>query len=121
MMIQGTAPQLIRRLRLASLRAMDHPSPFQLGMVPRETLMAEIEWKPLPTPMWPEGSVMADWSGLLLEASFEQGVPTWKVQRSMGKNALPTLVASGTADSFEAAKAAALHTAEAQLQSSSHV
>jgi hypothetical protein len=34
--------------------------------------MAEIEWKPLPTPMWPEGSVMADWSGLLLEASFEQ-------------------------------------------------
>jgi hypothetical protein len=81
--------------------------------------MAEIEWKPLPTPMWPEGSVMADWSGLLLEASFEQGVPTWKVQRFMGKNALPTLVASGMADSFEAAKAAALHTAEAALQSSS--
>lgn len=56
--------------------------------------MVEIEWKPLPTPMWPEGSVMADCSGLLLEASFEQGVPTWKVQRSMGKNALPTLVAT---------------------------
>ena len=84
-------------------------------MVSRETPMAEIEWKPLPTPMWPEGSVMADWSGLLLEASFEQGVPTWKVQRSMGKNALPTLVASGTADSFEAAKAAALHMAEAAV------
>ena len=83
--------------------------------------MAEIEWKQLPTPMWPEGSVMADWSGLLLEASFEQGIPTWKVQRSMGKNALPTLVASGTADSFEAAKAAALHTAEAELRSSSSV
>lgn len=83
--------------------------------------MAEIEWKPLPTPMWPEGSAMADWSGLLLEASFERGIPTWKVQRSMGKNAFPTLVASGTADSFEAAKAAALHMAETELRSSSQV
>jgi hypothetical protein len=82
-------------------------------MLPRETHMAEIEWKPLPTPMWAEGSVMADWSGMMLEASFEQGVPTWKVLRHMGKNALPALVASGTADSFEAAKAAALHMAEA--------
>lgn len=81
--------------------------------------MAEIEWKPLPTPMWPEGSVMADWSGLILEASFDQSVPTWKVRRSMGKNALPALVASGTADSFAAAKAAALHMAEALLRSSS--
>ena len=83
--------------------------------------MAEIEWKQLPTPMWPEGSVMADWSGLLLEASFEQGVPTRKIQRPMGKNALPDLAASGTADSFEAAKAAALHMAEAELRSSSSV
>ena len=78
--------------------------------------MADIEWKQLPTPMWPEGSVMADWSGMILEASFEQGVPTWKVQRHMGTNALPALVASGTADSFGAAKAAALHMAEAGLR-----
>ena len=77
--------------------------------------MADIEWKRLPTPMWPEGSVMADWSGMILEASFEQGVPIWKVQGRKGENALPTLVASGTADSFEAAKAAALHVAEAAL------
>ena len=75
--------------------------------------MADVEWKPLPTPMWPEGSVMADLPGLILEASFDQGVPTWKVQRHNGKNALPDLVSSGTADSFEAAKAAALHVAEA--------
>jgi hypothetical protein len=103
----------------ASPLAFDHPSLFQLVTVPREMPMAEIEWKPLPTPMWPEGSVMADWSDLILEASFEQSVPAWKVQRSMGKNALPTLVASGTADSFAAAKAAALHVAEAELRSSS--
>ncbi len=74
--------------------------------------MTEVEWKPLPSPMWPEGSVMADLHGLILEASFDQGVPTWKVQRQKGKNALPDLVSSGTADSFEAAKAAALHVAE---------
>jgi hypothetical protein len=78
-----------------------------------EMQVADIEWKPLPTPMWPEGSVMADLPGLLLEVSFEDGVPTWKVQRHTGKNALPAVVASGTADSFEAAKAAALHMAKA--------
>jgi hypothetical protein len=80
-----------------------------------ETHMADIEWKQLPTPMWSEGSVTADWSGMILEASFEQGVPTWKVHRHKGKNTLPALVASGTADNFEAAKAAALHVAEAEL------
>jgi len=50
---------------------------------------------------------MADSPGLILEASFDQGVPTWKVQRHNGKNTLPDLVSSGTADSFETAKAAA--------------
>jgi hypothetical protein len=107
------------RRRTTGPLASGHPSLFQWVMVTREMPMAEIEWKPLPTPMWPEGSVMADWSGLLLEVSFEQGVPTWKVQRSMGKNALPTLVASGTADSVAAAKAATLHMAEAALRSAS--
>jgi hypothetical protein len=80
--------------------------------------MTGVEWKPLPSPMWPEGSVMADLPGLILEISFEEGVPTWKVQRRMGGNALPDLAASGTADSFEAAKAAALHVAETELQAS---
>lgn len=75
--------------------------------------MAEVEWKPLPTPMWPPGSIMADWQGLILEVSFEDGVPTWKVQRQM-KDALPDLIAHGTADSVTAAKAAAWHVAEAQ-------
>lgn len=77
--------------------------------------MADIEWKLLPTPMWPEGSVMADLPGLILEVSFEEGVPTWKVQRPMGENALPDLVASGTADSLAAAKAAALYVAGTEL------
>jgi hypothetical protein len=58
---------------------------------------------------------MADLPGFILEVSFEEGVPTWKVHRRMGKDALPELTASGTADSFEAAKAASLHVAEAEL------
>ena len=62
---------------------------------------------------------MADWSGLILEVSFDQSVPTWKIRRPQGKNALPILVASGTADSFAAAKAAALHTAETARRSPS--
>ena len=73
--------------------------------------MADVEWKPLPTPMWPPGSIMADWQGLILEVSFEEGVPTWKVERQV-KDALPDLIANGTADSVTAAKAAALHEAE---------
>jgi hypothetical protein len=82
-----------------------------------ETHMADIEWKPLPTPMWPKGSVFADLPGLILEVSFEDGVPIWKVQRNKGNGAISDLVASGTADSFEAAKAAALHEADAALLS----
>jgi hypothetical protein len=77
--------------------------------------MPDIQWKLLPTPMWPEGSVTADLPWLILEVSFEDGVPAWKIHRSKGENALPDLVASGTADSFDAAKAAALH--EAALRS----
>ena len=60
---------------------------------------------------------MADLPALILEASFESGVPTWKVQRHKGKYALPDLVAKGTADSFEAAKAAALHVGETESRS----
>jgi hypothetical protein len=82
-----------------------------------EMHMADIEWKLLPTPMWPPGSATADLSGLILEVSFEEGVPSWKVQRRQGKNALPDLIASGTADSVEASKAAALHVAETELRS----
>lgn len=66
-------------------------------------------------PMWPAGSALADSTGLVLEVSFDEGVPTWKVQRHKEGNVLPDFVASGMADSFAAAKAAALHVAEAEL------
>jgi len=48
----------------------------------------------------------------MLKATFDEAVQTWKVQRHKGKNAFSKLVSSGTADSLEAAKAAARHVAE---------
>jgi len=33
---------------------------------------------------------MADLPGLILEASFDQGVPTWKVERNNGRMLSPT-------------------------------
>jgi hypothetical protein len=84
---------------------------------PMVTHMADAEWKLLPTPMWHPGSMMADLAELILEVSFDEGVPSWKVQRRQGKNALPDLIAGGTAGSVDAAKAAALHVAETELRS----
>ena len=75
--------------------------------------MADVEWKSLPVPMWPPGSIMADCRDLIPEVSFEDGVPTRKVQRQM-KDVLSDMIARGTADSVTAAKAAALHVAKAQ-------
>jgi hypothetical protein len=50
-----------------------------------EAYTAGVEWNQLPTPIWPEGSVMADVPGLILEASFDQGAPTWKVEKKLEK------------------------------------
>jgi hypothetical protein len=41
------------------------------------------------------------------------GVPTWEICRKEGKRGEWNVIAKGTADSFEAAKAAALFEAEA--------
>jgi hypothetical protein len=49
----------------------------------------------------------------MLEVTFEEGIPTWKVLRQV-TGALPDLIARGTADSVAAAKAAALNTAKSQ-------
>ena len=43
---------------------------------------------------------------------MEAGVPTWKVSEKTNDPLKWNLIAKGTADSFEAAKAAALYEAE---------
>ena len=78
--------------------------------------MADLKWQPLPS-LWPQPAVWTDVRELMLLVFTQDGVPTWEVRRRVkarGDN--DDLIASGTADKFEAAKAAALF--EAKTQSS---
>jgi len=52
---------------------------------------------------------------LLLEAFMEAGVPTWKVREKTSDPLKWNMIAEGTADSFEAAKAAALYSCVRQV------
>ena len=72
-----------------------------------------IEWKPLPEGLWTLPAVFADVGNLCLQAFTEDGVPTWEICKEEGKRGEWNVIAKGTADSFEAAKAAALFEAEA--------
>ena len=79
--------------------------------------MANIDWQPLP-PLWPSPAVWADVGGLMLLIFTQDHVPRWEVRRKGEKVDGPDgdLIAAGAADTFEAAKAAALF--EATTQSS---
>jgi hypothetical protein len=68
--------------------------------------MADVEWQPLPS-LWPQPAVWTD------VGVTQDGVPTWEVRRRVkARGDDDDLIASGTADKFEAAKAAALFEAE---------
>ena len=61
----------------------------------REGPMAESDWQPLPTPMWPAAAAPTD-AGEFMRLVFTQdGVPTWEVG---GRSVRRDLVAIGTAD-----------------------
>jgi len=75
--------------------------------------MADIEWKPLPAGLWTPPAVFADMGNLLLQAFTDGGVPTWEISKKAGELGEWSTIAKGTADTFEAAKAAALHEAQA--------
>ena len=80
--------------------------------------MGEIKWQPLP-PLWPPPAVSADMENLMLLVFTEDGVPTWEVRRrDAADSEVDDLVASGTADTFEAAKLAALFEAAEHSKSS---
>ena len=76
--------------------------------------MADIEWQPLPT-LWPSPAIWTDVGEFTLLVFTQDGVPTWEVRRraNLGGSS-DDLIANGTADTFEAAKAAALFEAKAQ-------
>ena len=78
--------------------------------------MADIEWQPLP-PLWPSPAVWTDVGEFMLLVFTQDNVPTWEVHRRAKKmnDGDGDLTANGVADTFEAAKAAALFEATAQL------
>jgi hypothetical protein len=69
--------------------------------------------KPLPTGLWTPPAVFVEVGNLLLQAFTDDGVPTWEISKKTGERGEWNIIAKGTADSFEAAKAAALFEAEA--------
>jgi hypothetical protein len=77
--------------------------------------MSELEWHPLPSPMWPDPAVFTDVGDFTLLVFTQDGVPTWEVRRRVTLGSRRhDLVADGTADTFEAAKTAALFEASAR-------
>ena len=76
----------------------------------------EIEWKPLPVGLWTPPAVFVEAGNLLLLAFTDDGVPTWEISKKTEKRGEWDIIAKGTADSFEAAKAAALFEAAASWE-----
>jgi hypothetical protein len=65
--------------------------------------------------LWPSPAVSTDVGGFILLVFTEDNVPTWEVRRKAKKvdGREDDLVVGGTADTFDAAKAAALFEATA--------
>jgi hypothetical protein len=80
--------------------------------------MSAIEWQPLPSPMWPAPALWTDVGEFTLLVFTQEGVPTWEVrQRAKAKSDIGNdLAAEGTADTFEAAEAAALFEASGSAE-----
>jgi len=76
--------------------------------------VADIKWQPLPA-LWPSPAIWTDVGDFMLLVFTQDGVPTWEVRRraNLGGSS-DDLIANGTADAFEAAKAAAPFEARAQ-------
>jgi hypothetical protein len=70
--------------------------------------MADIEWKTLP-PLWPSPAEWTDVGEFMRLVFTQDGAPMWEVRRrAAAGGSRDDLVASGGADTFEAAKSAAL-------------
>ena len=80
--------------------------------------MTDIEWKPMPPGLFGTPALTAELGGLCISAFLEDGLPSWEVRKKVQvkhgnqKEYQWHVIVNGTADSFEAAKAAALFEAE---------
>ena len=79
--------------------------------------MSDIEWQSLLSPMWPAPAIWADVGDFTLLVFTLDGVPTWEVRHraTLGNIGRNDLLARGTADTFEAAKVAALFEASDRI------
>jgi|SoiMetStandDraft_5_1073268.scaffolds.fasta_scaffold1022232_1 hypothetical protein len=73
---------------------------------------ATDDWTPLPS-LWPEPAASRTIGKYELLVFTQDGVPTWEVRYDVRQSPArgSDLIVSGTADSFDAAKAAATHEA----------
>jgi hypothetical protein len=76
--------------------------------------MGDIEWQRLP-PLWPSPAVFTDFGELMLLVFTQDDVPRWEVRRKAKMADGVDLIVHGTADTFDAAKAAALFEARTHL------
>jgi len=104
-----------RRIRRPKSRQMTIVASWHIWS-PFGGRLADTEWKPLPAGLWTPPAAFMEAGNLLLEAFMEAGVPTWKVREKTRDPLKWNMVAEGTADSFDAAKAAALYKAETALR-----
>jgi hypothetical protein len=74
--------------------------------------MPSDDWTPLPS-LWPAPAASRTIGKYDLLVFTQEGVPTWEVRHDARQSPTQSfdLIANGTADSFDAAKAAALHEA----------
>ena len=74
--------------------------------------MATDDWTPLPS-LWPEPAASRTIGKYELLVFTQDGVPTWEVRYDVRQSPArgSDLIVSGTADTFGAAKAAAMHEA----------
>ena len=78
--------------------------------------MPSDEWTPLPS-LWPAPAASKTIGQYDLLVFTQDGVPTWEVRYDVRQSPKQSfdLIANGTADSFDAAKAAAVHEASVLL------
>jgi hypothetical protein len=80
--------------------------------------ICRVEWRSLPA-LWPGPAVWTDVGEFMLLVFSPDGVPTWEVRhRTKISSSGDDLIVNGTADTFQAAQAAALFEASAQSLSS---
>jgi hypothetical protein len=78
---------------------------------------SRVQWRSLPA-LWPSPAVWTDVGKFMLLVFSPDGVPTWEVRHrtKIGGDG-DDLIVNGTADTFQAAQAAALFEANAQSPS----